>query len=66
MTEEQRELLLQARDSLKAAKWLMKGEYPGYAAARAYYAMFYIQSTSEAVFAKLWNDDEDELWNEYL
>ena len=42
MTEEQGELLLQAHDSLEAAKWLMKGEYPGYAAARAYYAMFYI------------------------
>ena len=33
MTDEQRELLLQAQDSLEAAKWLMKGEYPGYAAA---------------------------------
>lgn len=42
MTEEQQELLLQARDSLEAAKWLMKGDYPGYSAARAYYAMFYI------------------------
>lgn len=42
MTEEQGELLLQARDSLEAAKWLMQGDYPGYAAARAYYAMFYI------------------------
>ena len=42
MTDEQQELLQQAQDSLNAAKWLMKGEYPGYAAARAYYAMFYI------------------------
>jgi uncharacterized protein (UPF0332 family) len=42
MTEEQQELLYQARDSLEAAKWLMKGDYPGYSAARAYYAMFYI------------------------
>ena len=42
MTGEQQELLQQAQDSLNAAKWLMKGEYPGYAAARAYYAMFYI------------------------
>ena len=42
MTDEQRELLLQARDSLEAARWLMKGDYPGYAAARAYYAMFYV------------------------
>jgi uncharacterized protein (UPF0332 family) len=42
MTEDQQDFLLQARDSLEAAKWLMKGDYPGYAAARAYYAMFYI------------------------
>ena len=42
MTEEQKDLLLQARDSLGAAKLLMKGEYPGFAASRAYYAMFYI------------------------
>ena len=42
MTEEQKGLLLQARDSLGAAKLLMKGEYPGYAASRAYYTMFYI------------------------
>ena len=42
MMDEQKELLLQARDSLEAARWLMKGDYPGYAASRAYYAMFYI------------------------
>lgn len=36
MTGEQREFLLQARDSLGAAKLLMKGDYPGYAASRAY------------------------------
>lgn len=42
MTEDQRELLLEARDSIAAAKLLVSGEYPGYAASRAYYAMFYI------------------------
>lgn len=42
MTDEQRELLLQARDSLNAAKLLLKGDYAGFAASRAYYAMFYI------------------------
>lgn len=42
MTAAQQELLRQAHDSLEAAKWLMQGKYPGYAAARAYYAMFYI------------------------
>lgn len=30
MTDEQQDLLLQARDSLNAAKLLMKGEYPGF------------------------------------
>ena len=25
-----------------------------------------LQSASEVVFAKLWDDEEDELWNEYL
>jgi uncharacterized protein (UPF0332 family) len=42
MTEDQRELLEEARDSIGAAKLLVSGEYPGYAASRAYYAMFYI------------------------
>jgi uncharacterized protein (UPF0332 family) len=42
MTEDQRELLEEARDSLSAAKLLLTGGYPGYAASRVYYAMFYI------------------------
>ena len=42
MTEDQQELLEEARDSLSAARLLLTGGYPGYAASRAYYAMFYI------------------------
>ena len=45
MTEEQRELLLEAKDSITAARILLDNGYPNYAAARAYYAMFY---TAEA------------------
>lgn len=36
MTEDQRELLEEVRDSLSAAKLLLDGGYPGYAASRAY------------------------------
>lgn len=42
MTEDQLDLFLKARDSLSAAKVLMDNKFPGYAASRAYYAMFYI------------------------
>jgi len=42
LTEEQRELLLEAEDSIAASQILLDNGYPGYAAARAYYAMFYI------------------------
>jgi len=42
MTNEQRELLLKAQQSLEAAKLLLSNNYPDYAASRAYYAMFYI------------------------
>jgi len=42
MTEDQQELLEEARDSISAARLLLSGGYPGYAASRAYYAMFYI------------------------
>ena len=42
MTEDQEELLLEARDSLSAAELLLREGYPGYAASRAYYAMFYV------------------------
>jgi hypothetical protein len=42
MTEDQRELLEEARDSIAAARLLLDGGFPGYAASRAYYAMFYV------------------------
>jgi uncharacterized protein (UPF0332 family) len=42
MTEDQRELLEEARDSIAAARLLLENLYPGYAAARAYYAMLYV------------------------
>jgi uncharacterized protein (UPF0332 family) len=42
MTDEQRELLLKAQQSLAAAKLLLTNNYPDYATSRAYYSMFYI------------------------
>ena len=42
MTNEQRELLLKAQQSLEAAKLLLTNNYPDYATSRAYYSMFYI------------------------
>lgn len=42
MTPAQRDLLLQARDSLQAARLLHAEGYYGFAAARAYYTMFYV------------------------
>jgi uncharacterized protein (UPF0332 family) len=42
MTDEQRELLLKAQQSLDAAKLLLNNSYPDYATSRAYYTMFYI------------------------
>jgi len=42
MTEDQLELLLKARESISAAKVLMHNGFLGYAASRAYFAMFYI------------------------
>ena len=42
MTEDQKELIESARDSISAAKVLLSSGFPGYAASRAYYAMFYI------------------------
>lgn len=42
MTEDQKELLEEARESISAAKLLLMGGYSGYAASRSYYAMFYI------------------------
>jgi uncharacterized protein (UPF0332 family) len=42
MTRGQGDLLLRARDSLEAARILQSSGYPGFAASRAYYAMFYV------------------------
>lgn len=42
MTEDQRELLVKAHESLTAASLLLRGGYPDFAVSRAYYAMFYI------------------------
>jgi len=42
MNDAQLDLLLQARDSISAAKLLLDNGYPNYAASRSYYAMFYI------------------------
>lgn len=42
MNDDQRELLQKAVSSLSAAKLLLKGGYPDFAASRAYYTMFYI------------------------
>lgn len=42
MTEDQRELLQKAEQSLEAAKLLLTNSYADYAASRAYYTMFYI------------------------
>ena len=42
MTEDQRELLVKARDSVRAARVLLAEGFPDFAASRAYYAMFYV------------------------
>jgi len=42
MSDEQLELLLKARDSIRAAEVLLAQGFSGFAAARAYYAMFYV------------------------
>lgn len=42
MTADQRELLEKARISLTAAKLLLEGSLPDFAASRAYYVMFYV------------------------
>lgn len=42
MMPEQADLLSEARDSLEAAKLLQAAGYHGFAALRAYYAMFYV------------------------
>jgi uncharacterized protein (UPF0332 family) len=40
------DLLVQAQESLAAARMLHQGGYHGFAAARAYYAMFYMAEVS--------------------
>lgn len=42
MTDEQREFLLKAQQSLEASKLLFSNNYLDYATSRAYYSMFYI------------------------
>ncbi|OGC04028.1 DNA-binding protein [candidate division WOR-1 bacterium RIFOXYA12_FULL_43_27] len=42
MTEEQQALLNKSQESISAAKLLFGENYYGFAAARAYYAMFYV------------------------
>jgi uncharacterized protein (UPF0332 family) len=42
MMPEQRDLLLKATQSLQAARILRDNGYEGFAASRAYYAMFYV------------------------
>lgn len=42
MSPDQEELLRKARQSINAGRLLLDGGYPGFAASRAYYAMFYM------------------------
>ena len=42
MTQDERDLLLKARESISAASVLLESGYPDFAASRAYYAMFYV------------------------
>lgn len=42
MTDDQRELLDEALDSINAARLLLQNDFAGYAASRAYYAMLYV------------------------
>lgn len=42
MTEDQLELLQEARESIKASKLLLEHGHANYAASRAYYSMFYV------------------------
>jgi uncharacterized protein (UPF0332 family) len=44
VTPDQEELFTKAQDSIKAAHLLLTGGFPGFAASRAYYAMFYLAS----------------------
>jgi uncharacterized protein (UPF0332 family) len=42
MTPDQLDLLRKARSSLEAARLLLEGGYPDFAASRAYYPMFHV------------------------
>jgi uncharacterized protein (UPF0332 family) len=42
MTPEQEAVLYKASKSLEAARLMLEGGFPGFAASRAYYAMFYV------------------------
>jgi len=42
LSKTQKDLIRKARESLEAAKVLLREGYPGFASARAYYAQFYI------------------------
>jgi len=42
MMPEQQHLIQRAKDSLDAARLLLRQGYPGFAASRAYYTMFYV------------------------
>ncbi|HUT55522.1 MAG TPA: HEPN domain-containing protein [bacterium] len=42
MSPDEKELLYKAGESLKAARMMLEGGFPGFAASRAYYTMFYV------------------------
>lgn len=42
MTDDQKDLIESARQSISAAEVLLASGFPGYAASRVYYAMFYL------------------------
>lgn len=44
MNEEVKNLIIKAQQSLEASHLLLKGGYPDFAIARAYYTMFYLAS----------------------
>lgn len=44
MSEDLKNLMIKAEQSLEASKLLLKGGYPDFAVARAYYTMFYLAS----------------------
>jgi uncharacterized protein (UPF0332 family) len=56
MTEDQKDLVQKAEESLSAAKVLFDSNFYGFAASRAYYAMFYVAQAflegDEVAFSK--------------